>query len=615
MYTSVECPRTRHSPWSSLWMRSGKPDGERHVLAVRELGGEGLALVRRRLGGEAAVVARAADPSHGERDGAGSSLVEERGEARGRDEELVHVHEQRPRRVGRPRLRVAIDTGQHLVVIPRGGVRVRAQRGEDERRVGSDLLPRPARKRDVRVGVEVQPPRAEGSVVPDPGAQPRTRVRDPMRAHLQRHRLSRGDERRHADGARPGSDDNRARRDGASESARERGREPRLRHVARSRGLRRPTAVLLAAVASLALDDAALPRRVSAAAPRRRQRREGDGTGRREQGGGRRTGTPASTGTQGPSTTSPEPAVSERGGARTGPRQRAKRSRRSTPDASGGRRPALELLDGLDRSVCVCPRRRGAVVAPRRTKLTLLFRASLSTRHPPLPPLSRPPHSRQPSCMSLDEASVEATVARLCPGVSVQPHQLLVAKRILSHDAVLVFMGVGTGKTLAAIAAAELLMARDEGIDGAVVITKTALRDVFVRELGKSGARGTEGRYAIHAITDPQSIDGVDCARKVLIVDEVHNARSRDSKNSRYDTLMRACRSAPKRILMTATPFINDFEEVCPIVNLALAKDEFPKGGQAAAWRALSAWRAAATTRARGESTRAWRCTEPRPSG
>ena len=167
-----------------------------------------------------------------------------------------------------------------------------------------------------------------------------------------------------------------------------------------------------------------------------------------------------------------------------------------------------------------------------------------------------------------------------CPGVLLTEHQRLAAERMLKVDVLFVFMGIGTGKTIAAINAAEALLYENETeeakVDGVVVLTLPVLISAFEADLMKCGI--TEEQRRKYEIVSVYTRDGIpNCKGKLLIVDEVHNSHKTSSENSNYKRVMNASKSAKKKIFMSATPIVDQVSELQSYVDFALGEPDNDK--------------------------------------
>lgn len=150
----------------------------------------------------------------------------------------------------------------------------------------------------------------------------------------------------------------------------------------------------------------------------------------------------------------------------------------------------------------------------------------------------------------------------------LKPHQQRVVDRIQSSPGLVVAHGMGSGKTLSAIAAADALGGKTE------VRVPAALHSNFTKEIEKHvGTPNAE--FGIDSIQRAALGNKIPKA-KTLIVDEAHRLRDPSSK------ARATIRQAPveKRLLLTGTPNPNRPYELASLVNLAANENVFP-GSQA----------------------------------
>ena len=148
---------------------------------------------------------------------------------------------------------------------------------------------------------------------------------------------------------------------------------------------------------------------------------------------------------------------------------------------------------------------------------------------------------------------------------ALQPHQQRVVDRLLQDDqpGLVAMHGLGSGKTLTSIAAADAL-----GMPADVVLP-AALRANYQKELAKHAPHGAPETHI-------QSLENV--SRKqlplrnpFLIVDEAHRARNPTKAQS---ALRRS--DAKKRLLLTGSLFYNQPSDVAPLINLAAGETLLP---------------------------------------
>lgn len=148
----------------------------------------------------------------------------------------------------------------------------------------------------------------------------------------------------------------------------------------------------------------------------------------------------------------------------------------------------------------------------------------------------------------------------------LKPHQQRIVSRIQQEDqpGLVVAHGLGSGKTLASIAAQDAL-----GLPAEVVVP-AALQENYAKEIKKHRKKGPKTQ-----VKSLQNISrkGIAPAAPMLIVDEAH--RLKDPATAAYQTI--ANNAAQKRLLLTATPFYNNPYDVVPLVNIAAGDSVLPR--------------------------------------
>jgi superfamily II DNA or RNA helicase len=179
--------------------------------------------------------------------------------------------------------------------------------------------------------------------------------------------------------------------------------------------------------------------------------------------------------------------------------------------------------------------------------------------------------------------------------IVLQPHQKKVAAHILAHRGLLAVHDVGTGKTFAALASVQCMIRRFPNIR-VVVLTPRSLIDNF-RENAKKFFI-PENRYEIYSYDTYVSFykrtitagGSPDFSDTFLIVDEAHNLRNkpvlhRSQENEddeeiqagiRAAVIMKAASQAFRVLLLTATPFVNKYDDVNNL--LMMVKGDAPEG-------------------------------------
>lgn len=155
------------------------------------------------------------------------------------------------------------------------------------------------------------------------------------------------------------------------------------------------------------------------------------------------------------------------------------------------------------------------------------------------------------------------------------PHQIN-ACRLFARPGLpglLLYYRVGSGKTLASIAAAENLAAREGVRRGVVVICPASLRKNFAKELRATGVDARRYRImSFHGVMNLSFAQRQALGRgKVLIIDEAQNLRNWSGDKDEAKMLRAALdvsEVAHKRLLLSGTPVMNFPYEIGPLVAL-----------------------------------------------
>ena len=141
--------------------------------------------------------------------------------------------------------------------------------------------------------------------------------------------------------------------------------------------------------------------------------------------------------------------------------------------------------------------------------------------------------------------------ALLRPGTELQPQQERVKRKLDRTGGLLVYHGLGSGKTLTSIAATQG--------DKTDVVVPAALRNNFAKEV-KNYTTG----YKPHIMSYEKAIKSQPQG-DALIIDEAHNLGHHDSKRSQI--LQQQAMGYKKRILLTGTPIRNHPAELAPLLR------------------------------------------------
>jgi superfamily II DNA or RNA helicase len=150
----------------------------------------------------------------------------------------------------------------------------------------------------------------------------------------------------------------------------------------------------------------------------------------------------------------------------------------------------------------------------------------------------------------------------LNPELQLQEHQQRVADRVSGEDPrLLVYHGLGSGKSLSAIAAAEMARSKDDSQYGIAV--PASLRQNFQKEIDKF----TQG-------SNPEimSFTGLALGKNfkqqpdTLIMDEA--ARLRNPQAASTAAAIRAARKAKRVLLLTGTPITNEPSDIASLLSM-----------------------------------------------
>ena len=151
-------------------------------------------------------------------------------------------------------------------------------------------------------------------------------------------------------------------------------------------------------------------------------------------------------------------------------------------------------------------------------------------------------------------------------GTALLPHQQRVVDRIQRSDqpGLVVAHGLGSGKTLASIAAQDALKMR------ANVVVPASLRANYAKERTKH-IEGNAQPANIESTTNVAN-KGQPGKAPLLIVDEAH--RARDTASKTYKGLSE--NEAEKRLLLTGSPFYNHPSDIAGLINIAAGSSVMP---------------------------------------
>jgi len=170
--------------------------------------------------------------------------------------------------------------------------------------------------------------------------------------------------------------------------------------------------------------------------------------------------------------------------------------------------------------------------------------------------------------------------------IDLNAHQLKVVNHMKQNDSLLVVHGTGTGKTLTAIAVAECFL--DENMNNRVVFVGPAgLVSNFIKEMSKYGVSPSNfERYDLFSFDRFFRLKRVKGSgdicnnRTLLIVDEAHNMNKLSNSYNRTNAVLDCALNARKRLLLTATPYVNNLSDFVQLINMLYGRRVFGTASQ-----------------------------------
>jgi hypothetical protein len=156
--------------------------------------------------------------------------------------------------------------------------------------------------------------------------------------------------------------------------------------------------------------------------------------------------------------------------------------------------------------------------------------------------------------------------AKLRQGVHLEDHQKRVKDKLSKTDGLLLYHGLGSGKTLSSIVGTE----GDKHTD---VVVPAALRNNYRKELKKFTTGGDNRSVMSYEAATKKPLPGGDS----LVLDEVQ--RLNNSSSGRTKAMVEAAGRYKKRILLSGTPIKNHPHELSPLLQILSPNDKrVPQG-------------------------------------
>ena len=151
----------------------------------------------------------------------------------------------------------------------------------------------------------------------------------------------------------------------------------------------------------------------------------------------------------------------------------------------------------------------------------------------------------------------------------IKPWQEKVIKHMNVHNSLLVIHSTGSGKTLTAVTVSQCFLDKDPS-NIVVFVGPSGLLTNFEKEMDKYGVHNPD-RYLLYSYDkfyrDSDSLVPKICGENtLLIIDEAHNIRTSGTKRS--EAIINCSLLSTKRLLLTATPYVNSIDDFIPLVNM-----------------------------------------------
>ena len=176
------------------------------------------------------------------------------------------------------------------------------------------------------------------------------------------------------------------------------------------------------------------------------------------------------------------------------------------------------------------------------------------------------------SVQNLDSVVLQTIDDKLGANSSIREHQKRPAAYLLENDRLLAVHGTGTGKTLVAILAAEIFIKNNSIKDGppprVIFTSPPGLITNFENTLETKLQLSSENYQLLNYndLVRLQKRGDYDGSNTLLIIDEVHNLRNPKSEKTKH--IVEVSYKSTKVLMLTATPFVNNFTDFVPIINM-----------------------------------------------
>jgi superfamily II DNA or RNA helicase len=160
--------------------------------------------------------------------------------------------------------------------------------------------------------------------------------------------------------------------------------------------------------------------------------------------------------------------------------------------------------------------------------------------------------------------------------LKLQDLQIKVVEYMEDNDALVVVHGTGCGKTLTAITCTQCYLDKhaDNPEKGVVFVGPASLISNFQKEMKTYGVKNIN-KYEFYSfdkfLNAYKAGNPISFKNKFLVIDEVHNMRNQHTSEKSL-RLVSSSFQADKRLLLTATPFVNYMTDFIPLINILYGK-------------------------------------------
>ena len=159
--------------------------------------------------------------------------------------------------------------------------------------------------------------------------------------------------------------------------------------------------------------------------------------------------------------------------------------------------------------------------------------------------------------------------------VPLKYHQSKIVKYFMSNkvNGIMIVHPTGSGKTLTAVTISQCFLEKNPS-KKVIFVGPSSLLTNFRKEMNNYGVKNSE-KYIIlsyQKFVNKYQEKNIDCVNNLLIIDEAHNLRkmslNSEKTGIRARALLACSEFSSKRVLLTATPFINDITDFISLINL-----------------------------------------------